>query len=149
MTKIDAYFAGIIGRAVRELMSDSGITIERSVSYTDKQRYVENISFKVNWSCMGGKDTDVARKFAKDMEKACDIADFLNGFGLQNNLLETAGTSGRPISDDTELCKYCIRTKNTVLFENLITNKFSPESVKWTLDDLGLNDFYSAPCRGM
>lgn len=100
---ISGYYFGILKRAVQVLTGMTGIYIE-PFHITDKGNNIERIEFKVNWQAKGAVNPDEAERFGSNLQKASDIARFLNYRNFEIDYVKQENIINRCITDDVDLC---------------------------------------------
>ncbi len=109
---ISGYYFGILKRTIRELTDGTGVFIE-PLHISDETSPVDKIKFKINWHERGAVEPYEAEKFSRNLQKASEIAIFLNCRNFEVDYVKQENTTGRCVSDDIDLCKKHILNADT------------------------------------
>lgn len=80
MTNMNYLEYGALLTAVRGIMNGRTVSIEENSDWRSDVK-----TFGVNWACCGTQNIEEAKKFAKQINKACKIVEKLNAMQINVN----------------------------------------------------------------
>ena len=122
---ISPYFYNILKRASRELIYSKNkmVVVEEYRDYTNKDVSVDYFSYKVNWSCCGAVEPEIAMNFAGELFEACHLARMLNALNIGVDYTLPDKQENRDVSCDVNLCKDILDARNDEMLSDFLQGK--------------------------